>query len=151
MRERGKSLSPTVVAVFWQPTLYPYFRTGRYSSAATSFIINNKKEIEVFFQPTGEKTILLDGKRIAQSKMNELVKVLWITPQMDRLWTSGASDRRNFIDRLIYSKNNSYIRQKTISPITQILPLIKTPISVPVLEYDFFMYPSPIPFEREGD
>ena len=59
-------------------------------------------EIEVFFQPKGEKTILLDGKRIAQSKMNELVKVLWITPQMDRLWTSGASDRRNFIDRISF-------------------------------------------------
>ncbi len=59
-------------------------------------------EIEVFFQPTGEKIILLDGKRIVQSKMNDLVKVLWITPQMDRLWTSGASDRRNFIDRISF-------------------------------------------------
>ncbi len=59
-------------------------------------------EIEIVFNERGEKIIFLDGKKIKQSQMNELFKILWVTPQMDRLWSSGASDRRNFIDRISY-------------------------------------------------
>ena len=59
-------------------------------------------EIEVSFQESGDKKTSLDGKKTTQSKMNDLVKILWITPQMDRLWTSGALERRNFIDRIAY-------------------------------------------------
>ena len=59
-------------------------------------------EIEISFQESGDKKTSLDGKKTTQSKMNDLVKILWITPQMDRLWTSGALERRNFIDRITY-------------------------------------------------
>ena len=59
-------------------------------------------EIDIGCKERGEKTIFLDGKKIKQLQMNEIFKILWVTPQMDRLWSSGASERRNFIDRISY-------------------------------------------------
>lgn len=72
--------------------------------------LDNLFEIEVSFTGHGEKAIFLDGKKISQSKMNELLKILWITPQMDRLWSSGAVERRNFIDRITYSFQSDHAR-----------------------------------------
>ena len=65
--------------------------------------IEDLSEIDVSFKESGEKLIFLDGKRTNQSSMNKFIKILWITPQMDRLWSLGASERRNFIDRITFS------------------------------------------------
>lgn len=36
-----------------------------------------------------------------QSRLNDYVHVVWLTPQMDRLFLEGASSRRRFLDRLV--------------------------------------------------
>jgi DNA replication and repair protein RecF len=37
------------------------------------------------------------------SALAELLAVIWLTPQMDRLFLDGASARRRFLDRLVYA------------------------------------------------
>ena len=38
----------------------------------------------------------------SQSTFSEILTVLWLTPQMDRLFSDAASSRRRFLDRLVY-------------------------------------------------
>ncbi|MGD9615006.1 MAG: DNA replication/repair protein RecF [Alphaproteobacteria bacterium] len=58
-------------------------------------------------QPTGSsrgerRAIRIDGEPArSQSALAELVGVLWLTPQMDRLFVEGPEGRRRFMDRLV--------------------------------------------------
>ena len=38
----------------------------------------------------------------SQASFAEILTVLWLTPQMDRLFTEAAASRRRFLDRLVY-------------------------------------------------
>jgi len=53
---------------------------------------------------TSERRLLrINGAPVkAQSELGEYVSVVWLTPQMDRLFADGPSARRHFLDRLIY-------------------------------------------------
>lgn len=55
--------------------------------------------------PTSDKRIVhIDGKAArSQNAMGEHVAMAWITPDMDRILAEGASARRKFLDRLVYS------------------------------------------------
>ncbi|MDE0813393.1 MAG: DNA replication/repair protein RecF [Alphaproteobacteria bacterium] len=44
----------------------------------------------------------------SQAALAEFVSVVWLTPQMDRLFTDGASARRRFLDRLVYGFDPSH-------------------------------------------
>jgi len=39
----------------------------------------------------------------SQASLTDWISVVWVTPQMDRLFLEGASIRRKFIDRLVYA------------------------------------------------
>jgi DNA replication and repair protein RecF len=54
--------------------------------------------------PDGERRITkINGEKVkSQSALTEWVSVLWLTPQMDRLFLEGAQGRRQFLDRLVY-------------------------------------------------
>lgn len=48
------------------------------------------------------RAIRIDGEPVrGQSALAELVAVLWLTPQMDRLFVEGPEGRRRFMDRLV--------------------------------------------------
>jgi DNA replication and repair protein RecF len=48
------------------------------------------------------RAIRIDGEPArSQSALAELVAVLWLTPQMDRLFVEGPEGRRRFMDRLV--------------------------------------------------
>jgi DNA replication and repair protein RecF len=48
------------------------------------------------------RAIRIDGAPVrSQSTLAELVGVLWLTPQMDRLFVEGPEGRRRFMDRLV--------------------------------------------------
>ncbi|MBI1215721.1 MAG: DNA replication/repair protein RecF [Alphaproteobacteria bacterium] len=50
------------------------------------------------------RVVRIDGKDArSQSALSEHMSVLWLTPQMDRLFLEGASARRKFFDRLVYA------------------------------------------------
>jgi DNA replication and repair protein RecF len=53
---------------------------------------------------TGERRLVqIDGNASrSQAALAEHLCVIWLTPQMDRLFTEAASARRRFLDRLVY-------------------------------------------------
>ncbi len=45
----------------------------------------------------------INGERVrSQSALSNWVSMVWLTPQMDRLFLEGAQGRRRFLDRLVY-------------------------------------------------
>ncbi|MEL6476024.1 MAG: DNA replication and repair protein RecF, partial [Pseudomonadota bacterium] len=49
---------------------------------------------------TGTRSVEIDGKAATQTALGHLVRIVWLTPAMDRLWMEGASERRRFLDRI---------------------------------------------------
>ena len=45
--------------------------------------------------------IIHDLKNKPLIYLTEILKIIWITPLMDRLWIGGSSERRRFLDRLV--------------------------------------------------
>ncbi|HZS82225.1 MAG TPA: DNA replication/repair protein RecF [Stellaceae bacterium] len=55
--------------------------------------------------PSGgeRRAVRIDGASArSQTALAEHVNVVWLTPQMDRLFLEGAAARRRFLDRLVY-------------------------------------------------
>ncbi len=49
------------------------------------------------------RAVRIDGADApSQSVLGEWVHAIWLTPEMDRLFSEGASERRRFIDRLVF-------------------------------------------------
>lgn len=46
------------------------------------------------------RQVRIDGEDARPDDLGRLLRVLWLTPAMDGLFTGGASDRRRFLDRL---------------------------------------------------
>lgn len=57
-------------------------------------------EIETRADPDGARQVVIDGKQATQSRLGEILRVLWLVPAMDRLWIEGAEGRRKFLDRI---------------------------------------------------
>jgi DNA replication and repair protein RecF len=47
----------------------------------------------------------------AQAEVGEILAAVWLTPQMDRLFTDTASGRRKFLDRLVLALEPSHARE----------------------------------------
>lgn len=47
----------------------------------------------------GKRTIHIDGSLSTASALSDLVRIIWLTPAMDRVFAGGASERRKFLDR----------------------------------------------------
>ncbi|GAM97507.1 DNA recombination and repair protein RecF [alpha proteobacterium U9-1i] len=45
-----------------------------------------------------------DGRPATASELGDAVRMTWLTPAMDRLWSGPAGDRRKFFDRLTLSR-----------------------------------------------
>ncbi len=46
------------------------------------------------------RTVGIDGKSTTQTALGQHVRMVWLTPAMDRLWLDAAGDRRRFLDRI---------------------------------------------------
>lgn len=44
----------------------------------------------------------------SQSVLTEWLSVVWVTPQMDRLFLDASSSRRKFIDRFVYARDSQH-------------------------------------------
>lgn len=61
--------------------------------------------------PRDKRTFRLDGQPVrAQGELAAHIAVVWLTPQMDRLFQEGASERRRFLDRLVWALEPSHAR-----------------------------------------
>jgi DNA replication and repair protein RecF len=48
-----------------------------------------------------KRTAKLDGAQTTQAELGELVRVIWLTPAMDRVFSGPAGERRRFFDRQV--------------------------------------------------
>jgi DNA replication and repair protein RecF len=46
------------------------------------------------------RSVGIDGKAASQTALGRHVRMVWLTPAMDRLWLDSAADRRRFLDRM---------------------------------------------------
>ncbi|MEM1278176.1 MAG: AAA family ATPase, partial [Pseudomonadota bacterium] len=62
-----------------------------------------KGSIEVMTGTEAEapgRAVEIDGKAAAQLALGRHLRMVWLTPAMDRLWLEGAGERRRFLDRM---------------------------------------------------
>lgn len=58
---------------------------------------------------TDKRIVKIDGKIArTQTELGKIFSVLWLTPQMDNLFIEGNSERRKFIDRLVFSFDSDH-------------------------------------------
>ena len=62
---------------------------------------NITHEISTFGDHNKNRTVFIDGKKSSQLELGEVVRMLWITPAMDRLFLESSFFRRKFLDRLV--------------------------------------------------
>ena len=60
-------------------------------------------EIETGAAPGAARVVRIDGKAAPQVALGRLVRLVWLVPAMDRLWTEAAEGRRRFLDRMALS------------------------------------------------
>lgn len=63
--------------------------------------------------PDSERRVTkINGEKAkSQSALTEWVSVLWLTPQMDRLFLEGSQGRRRFLDRLVYGFDSGHAQR----------------------------------------
>ncbi|MEC9434241.1 MAG: DNA replication/repair protein RecF [Pseudomonadota bacterium] len=58
------------------------------------------REVETGADAPGQpRAVRIDGKTAPQARLASLLRIVWLTPAMDRLWAEGAAERRRFLDR----------------------------------------------------
>ena len=55
-------------------------------------------------EPGGSRRIVrLDGETVSPGRLAEALRLVWLTPQQDRLFLEGGTERRRFLDRLTFA------------------------------------------------
>lgn len=56
----------------------------------------------------------IDGNKISnQNELGKYISLIWLTPQMDRLFRGGSQPRRAFLDRMVYAFDNDHAKRVT--------------------------------------
>ncbi|WP_347139132.1 DNA replication/repair protein RecF [Paracoccus sp. SSK6] len=59
--------------------------------------------VETTALPGQPRTVLIDDKPVAQTALGRLLRIIWLVPAMDRLWSDPPEARRRFLDRVTLS------------------------------------------------
>lgn len=60
-------------------------------------------EIALTAEPGQPRVTQVDGKTAPQVALAKLLRIVWLVPSQDRLWSEGAEGRRRFLDRITLS------------------------------------------------
>lgn len=52
---------------------------------------------------SNRRTTEYNNSKIANNELSKFTSMVWLTPQMEGIFTSGTSDRRKFFDRIVYN------------------------------------------------
>ena len=55
---------------------------------------------EAEIRPGGRRKVNLDGDPVSRVRLADEIRIAWITPLHDRIWTDPAETRRRFLDRM---------------------------------------------------
>ena len=75
----------------WSSSIYLQSKIGK-ALLESNFLIN-----------ANSRVVEYNGSKIRNSELTNLANVIWLTPQMDGIFLSSASDRRKFLDRIVYN------------------------------------------------
>ncbi|MEM7695714.1 MAG: DNA replication/repair protein RecF [Pseudomonadota bacterium] len=74
---------------------------GRWTIHARLIGADGERAVGVGLPPGGQaRQVRIDGDDRRPDDLTRLLRVLWLTPAMDGLFTGGAADRRRFLDRM---------------------------------------------------
>ncbi len=79
-------------------------RRGATSGWTVAASLNEDRKIGVGLETAGggaKRTVRLDGAPSTPSDLAELVRIVWLTPNMDSVFRGSASERRRFFDRQV--------------------------------------------------
>lgn len=63
-------------------------------------------------QGSERRLVKIDHELVrSQASLSDYLNVIWLTPQMDRLFQEASSARRRFLDRLIYALDRDHARR----------------------------------------
>lgn len=88
---------------------------GNTHNLATA-VEKSSKEIEDSdgYRSFDRRIVKIDGNKISsQAELGRYLSVIWITPQMDRLFRGGSQPRRSFLDRLVYAFDMEHAKRTT--------------------------------------
>ena len=60
-------------------------------------------QVETWTEGGAARSVRIDGKPSPQVALARILRMVWLVPSMDRLWTEAAEGRRRFLDRLTLS------------------------------------------------
>jgi len=94
------------------------FAASLWAVAATLAREDGTWDIGAGLSPLGTGTaprraMHLNGAPAQSADIVELAPMLWLTPAQDRLFAEGASDRRRFLDRLVFALDAGHARRVT--------------------------------------
>ena len=72
-----------------------------------------------------ESYYLVDGEKISSNELLSYLRIIWITPVMEKIMLQSNTEKRNFFDRLIFN-----IEEKHLKNIRQLEKLFKERISL---------------------
>jgi DNA replication and repair protein RecF len=52
---------------------------------------------------SGRRFVRVEGENVTPGRLLEHVRLVWLTPQQDRLFLEGGTERRRFLDRLVFA------------------------------------------------
>ena len=65
--------------------------------------LHSDHEVETWAECGGARQVRIDGKAATQVMLGRILRIVWLVPAMDRLWTEAAEGRRRFLDRVAMS------------------------------------------------
>ena len=66
---------------------------------------NELKEVE-------RRIVQVNNQKLtSQNELGNFVSLIWVTPQMDRLFLGGAQNRRSFLDRIVYAFDTDHAKR----------------------------------------
>lgn len=74
-------------------------------SVVKEFEYNETKEVE-------RRIVQVNNQKLSsQNELGNYLSVIWVTPQMDRLFQGGSQLRRSFLDRIVYAFDVEHARR----------------------------------------
>ncbi len=74
-------------------------------SVLKEFDYNETKEVE-------RRIVQINNQKLSsQNELGNYLSIIWVTPQMDRLFQGGAQLRRSFLDRIVYAFDVEHARR----------------------------------------
>ena len=89
---------------------------GGWAAATRLSIAGEERQIGIGFDGGDDigaerRQVRIDGENATSGELRQLVGVQWLTPRMDRLFVEGKSERRRFLDRLVFASDGQHGRR----------------------------------------